>query len=329
MVQTEMAATTNRRAQHGALTAAIWLIGLGIIFLVQQYFAIPWEDAWPLFLILAGIATGARWFLGWGAPYARPAIPALLPSLILTVVGVILLLVNLDIWRLDLATLWPILLIAIGVAFLIGAVWPGSSPAPDDRLAVELAGLPEAKVAIRFGAGELRVAAGEPGRLVEGEFRGGVVMQRPAPDRVELHPDTRGMWPWGGERLDWRIGLSPDPVLELNVEGGASRSELDLRELRVRRLDLRTGASQTTVWLPANAGVTAVSADAGAAQLAFRVAPGVAARIRSQMVLGSTQVDTTRFPAQGSGRWESADYAAAANRVEIEVRGGVGSVSIG
>jgi hypothetical protein len=45
------------------------------------------------------------------------------------------------------------------------------------------------------------------------------------------------------------------------------------------------------------------------------------------MALGSTQVDEARFPRAGDA-WESPDYATAANRVEIEIQGGVGAVRV-
>jgi hypothetical protein len=55
----------------------------------------------------------------------------------------------------------------------------------------------------------------------------------------------------------------------------------------------------------------------------------VAARVRSSIALGSSDVDLVRFPRNAAGNgWESPDFASAANRVEIEVRGGIGSVSV-
>jgi hypothetical protein len=52
----------------------------------------------------------------------------------------------------------------------------------------------------------------------------------------------------------------------------------------------------------------------------------VAARVHSRMALGSTTVDP-RFPRTVDG-WESADWGSAANRVEIEIQGGVGSARV-
>ena len=78
--------------------------------------------------------------------------------------------------------------------------------------------------------------------------------------------------------------------------------------------------------LPAGAGYSRVDAEGGAAAIRFRVPDGVAARIRSSIALGSSDVDVARFPRTATGNgWESPDFASATNRVEIEVRGGMGS----
>ena len=61
------------------------------------------------------------------------------------------------------------------------------------------------------------------------------------------------------------MGLTSEVPLDLSVATGASRTVLDLGDLRVRNLDLRSGASETRVVLPRAAGVTTVRAEAGAA----------------------------------------------------------------
>jgi hypothetical protein len=112
------------------------------------------------------------------------------------------------------------------------------------------------------------------------------------------------------------------------VETGASDNELDLGGLRVTDLRLRTGAAQTRVTLPAS-GVTRVNAEGGASQIRFLVPAGVAARISSTMAIGSTHIDTSRFPRTPDGAgWASPDFDANPNRVEIAVRSGVGQVTI-
>jgi hypothetical protein len=102
---------------------------------------------------------------------------------------------------------------------------------------------------------------------------------------------------------------------------------LDLSELRIRSLELQTGASETRVRLPRAAGATSVRAQAGVASLTIEVPAGVAARIRTRMALGSAQIDQSLFPSTADG-YGSPDYATSSNRVDIEVGGGVGSFRI-
>ena len=169
------------------------------------------------------------------------------------------------------------------------------------------------------------------GLLVDGTFEGGVNASPAGAGRVRLttpHPASWS-WDWGRAPFDWRLGLTAEVPLRLEVETGASDNELDLSGLHVTDLRLRTGAAQSRVTLPAT-GVTRVNAEGGAAQMRFRVPAGVAARITSTMAIGTTDVDTSRFPRTRDGAgWASPDFDANPNRVEIAVRGGVGQVTIG
>jgi hypothetical protein len=115
--------------------------------------------------------------------------------------------------------------------------------------------------------------------------------------------------------------------LSLKCETGASKSALDLRDLKVTELELETGASSTEVTLPANAGYTRVKVEAGAARVDIRVPGGVAGRIRTSAGLASIAVDETRFPGIDN-RYQSPDYETAINKVDIVVETGVGAVSI-
>ena len=212
-----------------------------------------------------------------------------------------------------------------------GAAATGRPDAGSQRLAVPLEDATDAEVMVTFGAGHLHVGVAGPGLLVDGEYTGGVNVERGGgPGRVRLSAPTRPTsWAWDRAPYGWTMGLTAEVPLRLRVETGASDADLDLSALQVVELRLRTGASETRVTLPAAAGYTRVDAEGGAASIRFRVPDGVAARIRSTMALASSDVDTARFPRNAAGSaWESPDFEGAANRVEIEARGGVGSVSV-
>jgi hypothetical protein len=121
--------------------------------------------------------------------------------------------------------------------------------------------------------------------------------------------------------------LSEAVPLTLRVESGASEAQLDLTSLRVSELRVGTGASATEIRLPSAAGTTKVRIDAGAASVKLWVPQGVGARIRAESGLSEIKVDRTRFPRQGIYH-QSADYETAANKVDVTVQMGVGSVEV-
>jgi hypothetical protein len=316
------------QARSGTLILASALIGVGVVFFVQRAVDLPWSQAWPLFVILVGAVAfvssmvRGRFEMGGVWAFTWPVVWIL--------VGVLLLLSTTG--RLGqgpgelIATYWPWALIALGIWFVIGAFVP-SGRGLTETLALPLDGAGDAHVAIHFGAGTLATHVAAAGRLVDGRFTGGVIHRLRAPGRLELDQDTRYGLPWLDRRSDWDVGLTDALPLDLKVDAGASTAVLDLGELRIRSLELRTGASETRVRLPRVAGATTVRAQAGVASLTIEVPTGVAARIRTRMALGSAQIDQTRFPPTAAG-YESPDYATSSNHVDIDVGGGVGSLRI-
>jgi len=315
-------------ARRGSIVGATWLIGLGLVFLVQRALDVPWIQAWPLFLILLGAANfvqtaldrrpgiGGIWMFTWSIVWIGVGVILLLSTTGRLGTGPIDLIVN----------GWPWLLVGLGVWMLIGAVMPGGA-APTEHLAIPLRGAPAAAVRIRFGAGTLAARQAAAGMLVDGTYAGGVVARDLGPGRIELSQDTTYGMPWLDHRSDWDVGLTGEVPLDLRLEAGASRTTLDLRSLQVRSLELQTGASETRVVLPAAAGATQVRAEAGAASLTIEIPTGVAARIRTRMALGNSAIDEGRFPRVGD-LYQSIDYGTSANRVDLDIQGGVGSVRV-
>jgi hypothetical protein len=318
-------ATRREGARAGTLVAAVWLIGVGVVLLVRQLLDLPWTTAWPLWVILVGVGSVVGFIMGPRRSLAQLGWP-----IALTLIGVAFLLSTTGAMGIGPGELaakgWPLAAIGLGTWFLVAAVWPWSSTAPE-QLSLPLESASSASVTLKFGGGELAVDHGPAGLLLAGEFRGGVVVRRRGPGSVELEPASAAGWLWGRDWPSWHVGLTGEVQIDLQLESGANRARLDLGALQLRSLKLQTGASETRVMLPRAAGTTRVRAESGAASLIFEVPPGVAASIRSRMSLGSTNVDTGRFPKVGD-RYESTDYATATNRIEIDIQGGVGSLRV-
>jgi hypothetical protein len=316
-------------ARRGSLIAATWLIGIGLLFLIKQVANLGWTEAWPLWIILIGIASFVS--VALDGRFRLTGIWAFTWPLVWTVVGVVLLLAttgNLGPNAGDfIAQWWPWALVGLGVWMVIGAVAPVGRGLVESLTVPIDGGATDGHVRIGFGAGTLTTHVAGAGNLVDGSFVGGVSERREGPNGIYLTQDTTYGLPWVDRRSEWAVGLTAEVPLDLRVDAGASKVTLDLGDLRLRSLELHTGASDTRVILPRAAGATSVRAEAGVASLTLEVPAGVAARIRSRMALGSTQVDQSRFPAVAGG-YESPDYATAPNRVDIDVQGGVGSLRV-
>jgi len=252
---------------------------------------------------------------------------------VLILVGAVLLLDNLgflgdiNIWSI----IWPLVIIALGVWIIWGNYFR-KQPA-GESLSIPLEDASQAHLRLQHGAGRLTLYAGAiPGELLAGDFGGGVeVDKRREGDslRIKMNSPVQFIpfsW-YPGYSLDWKIALSRDIPLSLELETGASETRLDLDDLRISELRLKTGASSTNVNLPANAGFTRVMVESGAASVDIRIPSGVAARIRSRGGLSSLSLDRSRFPRTGE-IYQSADYDTASNKVDIDIQMGVGSVTI-
>jgi len=251
--------------------------------------------------------------------------------------GVLLLVENLgfldflgvSIWQL----LWPVAMVALGVWLLVGATRPRPQYQTQD-LTVPLEAAEAATVRFDFGAGELRIEGGAPQEAVlTGTFESGVEheIQRQGQVDVRLQsPKHTWWWPWDfrpGDRRRWHVRPNETLPLNLVVRTGASDCRLALEDWNVKELRIESGAASVSATLPARACLTRVRGSGGAASLSLRIPAGVAARIAAQGGLSSVSVDRGRFPRQGSV-YVSPNYDTAANKVDIKLDVGVGSISI-
>ena len=238
-----------------------------------------------------------------------------------------------NIWR----VFWPSMVILLGI-WVLWQAQMGGTALETENIAIPLDGAHQARVVIHHGAGELRLRSGvSPHNLLEGDFDGGVEQQIRRRDEnldVSLKVPHQGIpfvfFPGifnSGSRIAWDMRLNPDIPLALELHTGANDAHLDLSMVQVTELEIQTGASTTQVDLPAQAEFIRVKVSAGAASVVLNVPAGVAARVDVDGGLLGVDVDLARFPKAGNV-YQSADYETAAQRVEININAGVGSISV-
>jgi hypothetical protein len=259
-------------------------------------------------------------------------------AVLLILLGALLLLNNagvldVSIWKL----VGPLFLIALG-AWIVWGIISGRRPAEAEEVTIPLENASQAHIHIRHGAGRLHLKAGAgPDELMSGTFVGGLDYQSRCTQNVldvamrvppTSLPALGWPWVWGSRRLfDWSFGLNDEVALSLDFEIGANEARLDLSDLCVTELRLKTGASATDLTLPASAGYTRAAIEAGAASVTIRVPPAVEGRIRIEGGLAGIAVDRDRFPRTGNV-YQSTGYETAQNRVDLDIHAGAGSISV-
>jgi hypothetical protein len=113
---------TPQRSNTGSLIGGGILIGLGLLFLLAQFFSFAaWQYIWPLVIV----GVGAVFFAGMVAG-GKGAGALAIPGSILSVIGLLLLFQNLtghwETWSYG----WTIIVMAVGVGLFIAGLWSGN-----------------------------------------------------------------------------------------------------------------------------------------------------------------------------------------------------------
>jgi len=226
--------------------------------------------------------------------------------------------------------LWPLALILVGAWIVLGVFWtPARSE--EETFLVPLNTAKSARFKFSHGAGQIEITGGAPtGQALVGSSARGMNHENWLDgDRLEVKVEAGpSIVPFLGPAQGvWRFRLTQEIPLTLIVEAGASSVNLDLQDVRASRVELKTGASSSNVTMPAR-GASLLDIEAGAASVNVRVPAATAARIRVKEGVNAVSVDTNRFPRLDSGFYQSSDYETAADRAEINIEAGLGSVHV-
>jgi hypothetical protein len=345
------------RRRRGSLFGPLLLIALGVIFLLNNINVLRgdvWNtilQLWPVVLIVIGLDN----------LYQREG---LVGAIFLIGLGVVFLLSNLgyisvNIWRLVLS-LWPLLLVAIGLdlvvgrrnlwaslagllvllALLAGALWLfgvgiGSGQSLEgERVQRVLESIDSAQVNLDNGAGDVYVHAGDdPDLLVTGQ-----VINPSGMDTREEYSANQGRAVYRlhqtgasigiGNRVGtrtWDLGLNKSILIDLRFNQGAGASTLELVELQIDSLDASMGVGQMRVVLPGT-GDFQGKVDGAIGQIVIEVPAGVGVRIRTGVALVNVSVPGGYQKRENV--YTSPDYESAETQIELQVNLAIGNVVV-
>ncbi len=284
----------------------IFLLFLGIVFLLQTLDVLPWSlwrtlwQFWPVLLIIAGVSILLRCYSVW-----------LVSLLIMVILGG-----------------------CLGIA-----VWQHGPSLPRDTAmesyTAPLDDMERAEIDIDFSAGSIIVGSLPSGSSnfveADSEVRDrrstmGVDFQQQG-GTGQLSLQTTNYRFWGDAGTSWQVNFTREIPLTMNIKSAASDMELDLRRLKVTQLRLDVAAGNCEVTLPSSAGISNVEIDTAAANVEVTIPDGVAVKILADVTLGVLDIDTSRFPKQG-GYYVSPDFDSTENRVELAIECDVGRVTV-
>lgn len=203
--------------------------------------------------------------------------------------------------------------------------------APQAEFSAPLGSLTSGNLRIESGATNVTISAEESPDLIRARFK------RPYPT-VEVWNGTVTI-NYRHDRLkDWlsfRTQPAADLVLNstvpwsISTRGGVSDLRADLSRLQLRSFETGGGVSGFEIVLPKPSGTVPIRIGGGASKVTIRRPSGVPVRLATGGGVSGLAFDEQRLGAIG-GRYqsESPDHAAAADRYEITIDGGVSQISV-
>ena len=277
------------RRHRGGVGLGLFLVALGVLFLMTQFVpGLAWWTLWPLLIVAGGLIQMVTPDddKPWGVSRIFDGIGTMLFGLVL--LGNTTGFISWSVWWV-LLTLWPVLLIAIGLSILgrgLGqewlrllapvAVWlalayavavsltgaGGLVPATAQVQSVgrsfafsePLNSATQAKLQFKGGAGDISIKSGTDligatGRSPYGAPQLTVNRGVSTADVAMTLGSPNGVGSPGFGAASLDHALSYSPVWDIALETGASSLDADLSNVNVRRLELTTGVGSTTLKL--------------------------------------------------------------------------------
>jgi len=288
-----------------------------------------------------------------------------LPS-ILILLGILLLLHNLglvdwNVWA-AIARFWPLILVALGLELILGrgsisrsiviiiilviisglALRHPTARGAVTRTRVEkpLSGATSAQIQINMGVGALYLSSlPDSSDLISGTVDTAVgewlredfkVIANKArlvlsTENSDFFADFNFFGLGAQPARKWDLSLNESIPVSLDIRTGVGEARIDLEHVLAIDVEVKTGVGKTDLTLPAT-GHSRVTLSGGIGETIIHIPKGVAARIRTKTGIGSVQV-YGNYTRQNK-EYISPDFHTAESRVDLEVKGGIGSIRI-
>ncbi len=307
---------TEEKRNRPSIVGPLLLIAAGVLLLLNQMGKLPWSiwgtlwRFWPVILILIGLEI----------------LIGLSRSTVTYIIG---------------------LLVALAIlgGVIAYAVLEGEQPAVTrpavrtETISEPVQGADSGSVTLKFGAGRVTVGAlSNSSYFVEGKLeytryslqaeRDFRVQDGRALFSLAAKSQSIPFWIPGDTAGEyWALNFTPRIPLQMDIKSGVGKVELDLSGLKVTQLTMDAGVGEAWIIFPTAAGLTKASINAGVGAITVQIPKEVGARIIVAKGLGSVRLESARFTHFGN-EYKSLNYDTAENKLDLEIRGGVGTITI-
>lgn len=169
--------------------------------------------------------------------------------------------------------------------------------------------------------------------LFQGQFSGLVPEVRTRNERVIIR-HRLSITGWlehvlSGYRHAGKILLNTSIPWQIELRGGVSHLDADLREIQLRSLIVTGGVSEADILLPRPVGTVQIHVASGVSNLRIFHPQGVAAQLKVGGGINQLVFHGQSYGSIGGGiQVDTADYKTDTNRYEIVIDGGVSNLSV-
>lgn len=284
---------------------------------------------------------------------------------VLIVVGVIAFLANTGVVSVDrlyaLLDLWPLILIVIGLELILRRAVQGSAGRLAAVMVVVVAGggaiayvaavpntgvtqtlnasdttgnLNDASVEIDVGAATITVSGSSSlgGDLYHAHIEYAGPKPQVSLDResgtLRIAQTSSSFAFFQSRRFVLNLQLSSSVAWKISNNSGAATDTLNLGNVRVKSLDVNTGASREEITFGDPSGIVPVTINGGALTVHVHRPSGVAASVNVSGGAVGLDADGKQSHSIGSAAYESSGFASATDGYRIEVNGGACTVTL-
>jgi hypothetical protein len=302
---------SERPRRRGSITGALFLIGLGVFFLLMNLVPSfdPWTALfryWPIVLILLGLgkiwdAHRMRQNPGAGDGGSSGTVVALL-----------------------------VFLAILGLALTVGR--RGKEETVHYTQAIELQGAKSVNTEITMPTGHLILTGGSI-RLLDADFDYRTAEGKPRIDysvnggtgQLDVTQGEKHIH-FGSRRNDWKLRFGNAIPLDLKVELGAGKSDLNLAGVNVTHLEVNMGVGRMDLDLTGERKEDLqVDIQGGVGSAEIRLPKNVGVHVNASGGIGSVNAQGLRH--EGSS-YVNDVYGKTHATIQVNVQGGVGEVSL-